>query len=785
MITQTALRVLGYDKICQKLAAFTLTSLGKKLAVNLQPCFNLSEINNLLKETSEAQEFLLLEKDLPISAFRDITGVLLRSKIGAMLDATELLEVYNTLIATSRVKLYLNNAEVNSILLRALAEQLTVLPALEKLITKSINDSGLLKDEASPVLSSTRNKINIFKNRVKERLEGILRSSEYQKYFQEQIVTIRADRYVIPVKQEYRQFFPGIIHDQSSSGATVFIEPMAIVNLNNDIKKLLLDEKQEVERILTAISQVVAQESISLQTNLEVLAKIDLIFAKAKLAIKLAANCPEIGEDTTINIVKGRHPLIAPQMVVPLDIKLDKNVKTLLITGPNTGGKTVSIKLVGLFAVMGQSGMFIPAERYSSLPYYSQIFVDIGDEQSIEQSLSTFSAHMTNIIRILATVNEHSLVLLDELCAGTDPSEGAALAKAILVYLQKKAAHTLVSTHYNELKIMALNNNEMLNASVEFDKQSLRPTYKLILGVAGSSNAFYISEKLGLESELISKARSFLNAEQVKFTEILQGLEDEKASLQLANQEIKETQENIRRLENKLLADKQTLKEREDNLLGKARREAEQIKRKAKLEVEEIIKKIKSLEKESNKQNKDTVIKEARASLVNEWVIEPHKDATGESLNPKNAKVNLPVFVNTLGQKGIILAIKGDEVQIQAGILKMHVKMTDCQLVRQSKLEEPLPKTRKVSEKNLQKLKNFKTEIDLRGLNVQEAIGELEKYLDDALFVNIHQVRIIHGKGTGQLKKGIEEYLKTNMNIKDFTEAPLNEGGSGATIVSL
>lgn len=785
MITETCLRVLGYDKICQKLAALTLTSLGKKLALDLQPSFSLDDVKILLQKTQEAQELLLLEKELPISSFRDLREILQRARIGAVLEAVQLLEVYNTLLATNRVKNYIANSELESCFLRNLSNELVLLPNLEKIIVKSISDSGLVKDDASNELSSIRNKISIFKNRVKERLEGILRSSEYQKYFQEQIVTIRSDRYVIPVKQEYRQFFPGIIHDQSSSGATVFVEPMAIVNLNNDIKKLMLDEKQEVERILTVISKEVAAVATSLSVNLDILAELDLIFAKARLALKTKANCPEITQSTAINIIQGRHPLIEPETVVPLDIVLDKSVKTLLITGPNTGGKTVSIKLVGLFSLMAQSGMFILAEKYSSLPFYTNIFADIGDEQSIEQSLSTFSAHMTNIIRILETVNSSSLVLLDELCAGTDPSEGAALAKAILQHLQACSANTLVSTHYNELKLMALDNPEMLNASVEFDKISLRPTYRLILGVAGSSNAFYISQRLGLAEPIIEQARAFLNTEQVRFTEALQGLEDEKANLQLANQEIKETQERIRRLESKLVLDKQNLKEREDNLLSKARKEAEQIKRKAKLDVEQIIKNIKQLEKETSQQVKNRVIKEARENLANEWVVEQPKDATGEILTSATAQLGLTVFVNTLGQKGSIVAIKGAEVQVQIGIMKMHVKMKDCQLVRQGKIENNVPKLRKITEKSLQKLKNFKSEIDIRGLNVQEAIVELDKYLDDAVLVNMPNVRIIHGKGTGQLKKGVEEYLQAHPSVKGFTEAAISEGGAGATIVSL
>ena len=785
MITETCLRVLGYDKICQKLAVLALTSLGKKLALNLQPNFDLKQVKHLLQQTQEAKDLLQLEKALPISAFRDLTGILARSKIGAVLAARELLEVANTLLATTRVKNYIHNSELETPLLRSLASELTLLPQLEKLIAQSIDDAGLVKDEASPALGSIRNKINIFKIRVKERLEGILRSSEYQKYFQEQIVTIRSERYVIPVKQEYRQLFPGIIHDQSSSGATVFIEPMSIVNLNNDIKKLILDEKQEVERILAVVSKEVAATAAELGINLEVLAELDVVFAKAYLALKTNANYPEITETTAINIISGRHPLIDPKDVVALDIKLDNKIKTLLITGPNTGGKTVSIKLLGLFSLMAQSGLFILAERYSTLPFYTKIFADIGDEQSIEQSLSTFSAHMTNIIRILAAVDNRSLVLLDELCAGTDPAEGAALAKAILIHLQESAANTLVSTHYNELKIMALNNPAMLNASVEFDKATLRPTYRLILGVAGSSNAFYISQKLGLTAGIIDKARSFLNAEQVRFTEVLQGLEDEKSKLQLANREIQETQDQIRRLENKLLADKQNLQERETLLLAKARKDSEQIKRKAKLEAEEIIMRLKQLEKESNQQVKSTVIKEARESLANEWLIEQHKDATGEILTATNVRINLPVYINTLGQKGSVIAIKDKEVQVQIGIMKMHVKMADCQLLRQSKLESTVPKQRKITEKSLRKLTNFKTEIDIRGLNVQEAIVVLDKYLDDALMVNMQQVRIIHGKGTGLLRKGVEEYLKNHFSVKSFIEAPLNEGGSGATIVSL
>lgn len=785
MISESCIKILEYDKIKNILAAHTLTLLGKNLAVNLRPDTQDTIIKHNLALTQEATRLLGLEKDLPIAGTRDLTALLKRVQIGIVAEANEFLAVYNTLLAAAAVKKYLGAEDSEHPLLNAIAQNIGVFAQLEKSIAQTIDDNGTVKDDASRELHSLRSRIVIYKNRIREKLEDILRSADNQKYFQEQLVTMRGDRYVIPIKQEYRQFFPGVIHDQSSSGATVFIEPIGIVNINNDIKKLLLDERQEVERILTALSKAVAQAASELTLTLSTLAAIDLIFAKARMGIKMRATCPNIRTGGGINILKGRHPLIAPDKVVALDIAFDPKVQTLLITGPNTGGKTVSLKLVGLFVLMCQSGLFIPASEYSELPIFRQVFADIGDEQSIEQSLSTFSGHMHNIIDILSQVESQSLVLLDELCAGTDPSEGAALAIAILLKLQELGALTMVTTHYNELKVFALSHEHMLNASVEFDNVSLSPKYSLIMGVAGSSNAFYISKRLGLGEDIIASAQSFLNREQERFNLALRDLEQEKRTLADNNKYIAQVREESRRLRLQLDNEREALKKREQLILDKAREEADNIKRRAKREVESIIEEIKQLDKEKNQQVKIDKIKQARASLSNEWVVATPQDTDGIPLTLAAAAVGQSVFVKTLGQTGKIIDLKGSDIQVQIGVLKTYVKMTDCLLIKESKKSKEAGKLRTLSNNTLIKLKNFQAQIDIRGMNVQEATTELDKYIDDALMVNMKQVRIIHGKGTGLLKKGIEEYLHSHPAVSDFKEAPLTEGGAGATIVYL
>lgn len=785
MVNSTCIRVLEYDKILKLLADCTQTNLGKELALKLQPECVTATVHELLQQTQEAVDMLALERDIPISSTRDISTILQRLKIGAIADPSELLAVYNTLLAVSRVKAYLNVEYEQIDILKNFATELIPFPSIELSIERAIADNGTLKDNASNELASIRTRVSIFKNRIKERLESILRSSEYQKYFQEQIVTIRNDRYVIPIKQEYRQYFPGVVHDQSSSGATVFIEPLSVVNINNDIKKLALDEEQEIERILRKLSADILRIHTELADNLRILTELDLIFAKARLALRMSATLPEVGEHTGINILQGRHPLISKEQVVALDILMDKELRTLIITGPNTGGKTVSLKLLGLFVLMAQAGMFIPASAHSSLPLYKNVFADIGDEQSIEQSLSTFSGHMTNIINILEHVNDRSLVLLDEICAGTDPSEGSALAIAILLYLQDKGATTFTTTHYNELKLFAIKHPGMINASVEFDKISLSPKYRLIMGIAGSSNAFYISKRLGLSEEIISSAQTFIDQEQVKFNNILQDLEAEKVSFALTNREMKEAQEKIRRLQFQLESDKQALKRREEAILQKARQEADDIKRRGKREVEAVIEQLRQLEKEQNGQAKHAKIKQAREALSNDWIIAKPEDETGSVVTIDNAKLGMPVFITTLGQKGTILEIKGQDLQVQVGSLKTYVKMSKCLTTKASKIQNEKNKMRTVSTKELAKARGFRPEIDIRGYNVQEAVAELDKYIDDAVMLNVSQLRIIHGKGTGMLKKGIEEYLSTHSLVKSFEEAAANEGGAGATIIYL
>ena len=644
-----------------------------------------------------------------------------------------------------------------------------------------------MRDDASVELMRIRRDLKSFQGQIKDRLEGILKHPDYQKFFQENLVTMRGDRYVIPVKQAYRHAFPGIVHDQSASGATVFIEPMAIVKINNDIKQLQLSEKQEVERILRVLSQMIGADSELIRETCEAMAELDFIAARALYGEAHQSVRPIISEDRCISLRQARHPLIERTKVVPIDIVMKPQTKALLITGPNTGGKTVTMKTLGLFALMMQSGLFLPAAEASELPIFGSVYADIGDEQSIEQSLSTFSAHMTHLVKILRKAKPNDLLLLDEVGAGTDPEEGAALAMAILEHILASGAKTVATTHYSQLKLFAYEHPEIENASVEFDTKTLRPTYRLLIGVPGSSNAFAISRRLGLSDSIISKAQEFLEEEHIRLETVLSDLEAEKRAYTKRSEEAYRLQQESIRLKRRASDERRELKKEQKRILQKAQEEAAAIVREARRQSEMVIRELKEQFKEANEAKRQASIQSARTSL------QRARDSIGSidryeekgSMRAEEAKVGQTVYVSSLRQKGTIESINGKNAVVQCGFLKTTVPITSCSLVEDVRTKKETKPKKAERSLGFQKAMNVRREIDIRGMLVEEAESVLGKYLDDAVLAGLAQVIIIHGKGTGALRKGVHAYLKQHNSVFRYEPAPLNEGGDGATLVTL
>ena len=781
-----AVKTLEFDKIKERLARKAATSLGKQkaLAVHSESEFGL--VQRLLTETDEALRLFDMGKRFPFGGAGDITDSIKRAQLGSVLDAEALMLVGSTAAAMRQMKSFLQGEAEMAPTLAGYASGMQVFTRLEKQLENAISEKGELKDSASTKLGGLRNGIAIAKSRVKEKLDSILHSPEYQKYFQEQLVTMRGDRYVIPIKQEYKFNFPGVVHDQSGSGATLFIEPMAVVNLNNDIKKYLAQEKEEIERILRQLSGAVGAEANELAASLGIFTDLDVICAKAYLAQEQKAVRPMMLVNGYIDIHQGRHPLLKQEEVVPLDIKLGEKFNTLLITGPNTGGKTVALKTVGLFALMSQAGLFVPA-KLTKLPVFRAIFADIGDEQSIEQSLSTFSGHLRNIVEILNEVREKDLVLIDEICAGTDPNEGAALAMSILDHLHKKDVFTIITTHYSELKTFAYEHVGMENASVEFDPVSLRPTYRLLMGMPGSSNAFYISKRLGLSQEILDKAGQMLTQEHLHMEDVLQNLEGERRQYEQQNKEIEAIRIESEKIKQELLRKKTDLDKRRNEMLRKAREEADEVYRKSRREAEEIMKELRAMKKEFDVEKMNNLADEARKKLASTFDLSKAPAPAGKQLSTENARSGQVVYLSSLAQNGTIVEVSGNNVLVQIGSMKTTVPIKKCLLLSEPKKEAPseVPKTRKGYAHDLFVSKNetVPAEIDVRGMTVEEAIPIIDKVIDDSILAGAERVRIIHGKGTGMLRIGLTGYLSGHRSVKRIEAAALNEGGSGATIV--
>ena len=789
-MNEKGLRVLEYNKIVEKLCENTVSEMGRDIASELKPSINLHEVKEILQETTEAVNLILKKGNIPLVGVQDIRAPLRKAKLGSTLEPGELIKIADTLKASRRLKVFMNEdrGEESFPIIEYYIETLSAHKHIEERVESVIISEEEISDNASPQLHSIRRRIKEKTGAMRDKLNQMISSSAYQKYLQEPIITVRGDRHVIPVKQEFRSNVPGIVHDQSASGATLFIEPMAIVEMNNDIKKLKLDEENEIERILRELTALVEEKYDSIKTNMEILATLDFIFAKAKLSLEYRCTEPRVNSEGIINIKKARHPLLKPEVVVPIDIYLGESFNTLVITGPNTGGKTVTLKTIGLLTLMAQSGLHIPAGDYSDVAIFDEVFADIGDEQSIEQSLSTFSSHMTNIVRILDEVTPNSLVLFDELGAGTDPTEGAALAMSILELLHQKGIRTAATTHYSELKIYALTTEGICNACVEFDVATLRPTYRLLIGIPGKSNAFEISRKLGLSDKIIKRAKEFMSQDDVKFEDLIKSLEEDKKKAELERDSAARLKYELEKAKEEIDRKLERIENQRDKVLREAQREALEIVRKSKEETEDLIKELReAIHRESAE--KAELIEQTRLKMKKRE--DELEDKIGESLfkrsssaPPKNLKIGMTVRIVNLDQKGSVLTLPDENgnLIVQAGIMKINVNINNLKVEKE---ESEKPKKSQSSAVRAEKVRSIATQIDVRGQNLDEALMNVDKYLDDAYLAGLAKATIIHGKGTGVLRAGIMQLLKKHSHVKSYRSGGYGEGGIGATIVEI
>ncbi|MCC5909319.1 MAG: endonuclease MutS2 [Clostridiaceae bacterium] len=790
-MNERSLRVLEYTKIIDKLKEKCVSTLAREDVEKLKPINDFDTVKRLQNETSEAQSILIKKGNVPIVGIYDIISLVRRTEIGSYLDPKQLLYLKDTLAAARKLKQFFKSEEKEEVdypIIKGLARSLNTFKNIEEKIDLCIVSETEVSDHASPELKNIRRQISSKNDALRNKLNSIINSSTYQKYLQDAIITIRQDRYVVPIKQEYRGQFPGLIHDQSSSGATLFIEPMAVVELNNDLKELKVKEQKEIERILREISSMIAEDGEEIKNNQSVLKEIDFIFAKGKLSLDMKGIEPKLNQEGKINIKNGRHPLLSDTEVVPTNIWLGEDFHLLVITGPNTGGKTVTLKTVGLLSLMAQSGLHVPADYGTKLAVYDNIFADIGDEQSIEQSLSTFSSHMTNIVNILDAISRNSLVLLDELGAGTDPTEGAALAMAILNHLKNLKASVIGTTHYSELKEYALVNEEVENASVEFDVKTLRPTYRLLIGVPGKSNAFEISSKLGLSNFLIEEAKKLISRENIEFEDLLQNIEKNRMETEKERNEATILKLEAEKLLDNYLEKKEKLEKHKENIIKDAKKEALKITKASKQEVEVVIEELRKLKAEAEEKEINRKIEEAKKqidskiSALAEGVEEKLFNKTTKK-PPTNLKSGETVKILSLNQEAYVLEPENaqGEVFIQVGIMKMNMHISNLERVQEKKEAKKSGVGKIVKAKT----NNIKSQLDLRGENLEEALLEVDKYLDDVYLAGLTEVTIIHGVGTGVLKSGIKQMLRKHKHVRTFREGIYGEGGVGVTMVEL
>ena len=789
-MNKKAIHALEYMKIIDQLTQKASSPLGKEKCRRLRPSNNLSEIETMQLQTAHALTRLFQKGNLNFGNVKDIRASLKRLEVGSSLNIVELLTICSFLENVNRVKSYgrPDRDDTAPDCLSAMFQTLEPLTPLSAEIRRCILSEEEISDDASPTLRQIRRGIKIANDRIHTQLNSIVNSNS-RTYLQDTVITMRNGRYCIPVKAEYKNQIPGMIHDQSSTGSTLFIEPMSIVKLNNDIRELELQEQKEIEVILARLSEEVAQYIEALSDNFTIMVELDFIFARAALAMEQNATAPIFNTKGIINLRKARHPLIHKKQVVPIDIRLGEDFDLLVVTGPNTGGKTVSIKTVGLLTLMGQSGLHIPAADRSQLSVFHEVYADIGDEQSIEQSLSTFSSHMTNVVSFLEKADRHSLVLFDELGAGTDPTEGAALAIAILSHLHKQGIRTMATTHYSELKVYALSSEGVENASCEFDVETLRPTYRLLIGVPGKSNAFAISSKLGLPDYIIEKAKEQISQEDESFEDMMTSLEASRITIEKEQTEIQKYKLEIEALKKQLEEKQSKIDERKERILQNANEEAHKILQEAKDYADETIKLYHKFQKDhvdmSTVEKERQKLRQQMNKVEKNMAMKQKKPKPTKQLKASDLKVGDSVKVLSMNLKGIV-STKPDSrgnLFVQMGILRSQVNISDLELI-----DEPVIKTPSLSRTGQGKIKMSKsasvsTEINLLGKTVDEAIAELDKYLDDAYIAHLSSVRIVHGKGTGALRQGVHNYLKRQKHVDSYRLGTFGEGDAGVTIV--
>lgn len=792
-MNQKALETLEYKKIIAQLKREMGSAASAKLADELTPLTSEKIIKEELRSTTEAVDLIVRKGPLPTGGLYDIREALLLAKKGGSLTMRQLLEVQNVLGISSEVVAFMHDDALPELkYIGEMVDLIVEFTALEKEISRCILTEDEMADNASPKLKDIRRSIHQQNQAIKNKLSRIITSSSNKTYLQDAIVTMRDGRYVIPVKQEYRSFFPGMVHDQSKGGATLFIEPQGVVELNNKLRELEVEEQLEIARILAELSSRVAEHYREIRSNLDLLTKLDFIMAKGKLSCKMHASEPKIDTDGELRLISARHPLIEYKKAVPVDIRIGGDYRTLIITGPNTGGKTVSLKTAGLLVMMAQSGLHIPASHASTLPIFGEVFADIGDEQSIEQSLSTFSSHMKNIVSIIDKASYDSLVLVDELGAGTDPTEGAALAIAILERFYDSGALTMATTHYNELKKYALATSGVENAAMEFDVETLTPTYRLLIGVPGKSNAFEISKKLGLSESVIERASEHIKHGDMEFENVISSIEDDKrkaAADRLDAESMRaEIEEKLKKLEEK----EKAISEKRADIIAEAKREARELLRETKSAVKDVQKDLRKLQKSGAHTNLNTgALEKSRRKineaedLVSEKVV---KQVNSEPVSADTLKIGDRVKLLTIGQNGTILSLPDEKgnLMINIGALKVKARLQDLMLINEGKDRKPQAKSSsKYGSLLRSKSSSVSASINVMGKNLEDALADVEKYLDDVYMAGLDMVSIIHGRGGGILKDGIRQMLKRKKYVDSYGAASYNDGGEGVTIVRM
>ena len=788
-MNQKTITTLEFDKIIASLSSMATMDITKEAILKMEISDNIKKINRLQEETAQSLKLVAKKGAVPIGCSYDVRPALKRSRLQGVLSPGEILNIGKVLETGEKLKNY-----PDDIFCDALFEHFEALytdKALKRRIFESILDEENIADNASRELYDIRRALNTSSNKVRDLLHSIISSPSYQNALQEQIITMRGDRFVVPVKATHRGEIKGILHDTSSSGATLFIEPMSVVEANNKIRELKIKEKEEIERILMELTEEISSVSKLIEMSYDIISELDYCFARAKFALKYDCYRPVLNDKGIINLQRARHPLLDSKKVVPTDIRLGGDFDTLVVTGPNTGGKTVVLKTIGLLTLMAQAGLHIPANEGSEISVFKKIFADIGDEQSIEQSLSTFSAHMVNIVDILKEADENSLCLFDELGAGTDPVEGASLAVSILERVRLLGAKTAATTHYSELKTYAMTTKRVENASCEFNVDTLRPTYRLLIGIPGKSNAFAISKRLGLDDDIIENAKNYINAENIKFEDILTQLEKNRQEAEELKEKAKRDKKETEKLKSDTALKNKQLAEKTDKIIERARMEAKDILDEAKKEADQVLKQARALQLEANKAEKIKEMEEARRKLNekakhNSQKLSESMFSAKESYKaPKSLKLGEDVEIVAMHQVGTVVTLPDDkgDFMIKVGIMKLKTNLKD---VRRKKEETPV-KSKKIKSASgggtISKTMSLSSEVDVRGETVDTAVVIIDKFLDDALMSSLSQVRIIHGKGTGQLRAGIHAYLKRLSYVKSYRLGTFGEGDSGVTVV--